>query len=820
MGRLIEKATGKVWTIPDEDFPEAVASGLYEIPEGETVTVVDDTTGLAGDVNAREATNYMDAYEARPESAEEFRAREDEVRKNREHGGIAGGVSTVLEGAANSATLGAYDFVGGQVFGDEFRTRRKEQKDVNSGLDMLGEGLGYLTPTGLAKAPGLIGKAAKYSPIGLAERAGQKIAARGLEKSAIKQIGYAGLGLGVEGAAVGLGESLSEYGLATSDLEREQAIGNVSSNVLFGAATGGALGAGAKGAGLALKKGKKIAQEMTEAAAEKRAIAELSDDVANLDIEGVRAARAAEQEKISEQIFENATGYQGLAREVNPMLAASAKEKRTLISLRRRIDGALANPKGFKKSPGAKIEDALQREEVAYRKILDDSDALMGRLSREDQALVKKLDEIEDGVLTGKLASRYGDLTGTKITKQMSEVGVEVGEDALADLRHALDNGQLVGARKKALDRIPELIEANLAQQEAITALKTGATPRLTELRIAEDALTSGAKAGKGTAQKIGEGAVLSGVTGALGAMGVPWTAAAVVGASVSEKLSSLIFGKLGKAAKNTAAKTSGYVGALLDASAKVGQAAPPLATKVLAGVRFGEEDKTDRSFHKSDLAKAFKARESEIYAQITMGPKGPTMKPAARQAVADQLAGVRLANPQLADSMETMFNRRLAFLARKLPKRPDYMKDSVGPDTWAPPTEEIRGWARYVAAAEDPSGVEERLADGTLTPEDVEAYREVYPERYLDIKQQIATRLPELQATLPIVKRMALSLFTDLDVEPSLNPIIFDRLQAQYGEEPGTEGGSQAPVPQPSFGAFGTNRSADKLKTPAQQRT
>ena len=32
-----------------------------------------------------------------------------------------------------------------------------------------------------------------------------------------------------------------------------------------------------------------------------------------------------------------------------------------------------------------------------------------------------------------------------------------------------------------------------------------------------------------------------------------------------------------------------------------------------------------------------------------------------------------------------------------------------------------MRTWARYVAAVEDPGGVEERLAAGTVTPEDAE---------------------------------------------------------------------------------------------------
>lgn len=798
---------------------EALASGKFRpVDDEQDIAISED--GDVSTVKGKDYEGYKKLYGAEDESAASFNRREDRARMENEHSGIGGKAATLIEGAVNSATLGAYDAVGGLVGGDEFRTRRKEEKLVNSGYDTAGEVLGYLAPTGFAKAPGALGKVARYSPVGLAERAGERIIATGAGRGAISQIARSGAGLAVEGALVGAGETLSDYGLATTDLEREQAIGNLGSNVFFGAATGGAIGAGTRGVGLAIKKGRKVAEDVAAKASAKRAVSELPESVSGLDLDGIRSARKSEQELISEQIFEQSSNYQKLAGDINPMLAASAKDKRKLISSRRKIDNALANPKGFKKSPGYKIEDALQREEIAYRNILEGREDLLAKFAREEAGLLKKLDKVQDGVLTGKLASKYGDLTNQKFTKGMTEAGVDASADEMARLRTALQNGELQGMRKQALDRIPELIDANLAQQNAITMLKEGATPRLAELRLAEDALKSAPKQTKGLLQQIGEGATMSGATAGLASVGVPWTAAAVMGSAVSEKLSSLIFGKISKATKGSAARTRGAVEKLLDAGGKVGKVTPPLATKILSGVRFGDEGDSNAKFHQGELAKAFKAREAELYSQVTMGPSGITMRPAARQKIADELAGVKLVDPRLADSMETLINRRISFLAKKLPKKPSYMADSVGPDTWTPNNQDIRGWARYVAAADDPTGVEERLADGTITPEDVEAYQEVYPERYQDIRQQIATRLPELQATLPIIKRMALSMFTGLDVEPSLNSIIFSHLQAQYGEEPGTDGGTQAPLPQADFGAFGSSRSADKLKTPSQNRT
>jgi hypothetical protein len=126
----------------------------------------------------------------------------------------------------------------------------------------------------------------------------------------------------------------------------------------------------------------------------------------------------------------------------------------------------------------------------------------------------------------------------------------------------------------------------------------------------------------------------------------------------------------------------------------------------------------------------------------------------------------------------------------------------------------EMRKTARYMAAIEDPIGIVERLSNGAITPEDAEVMREVYPEMYADIQQQIMAKLPTLQKTLPHQRRLALSIFSGLPVDPAMHPRILETLQASFTDEPGTEGGMQAPTPQPQFGSV-KNQEA----TPAEQR-
>lgn len=160
------------------------------------------------------------------------------------------------------------------------------------------------------------------------------------------------------------------------------------------------------------------------------------------------------------------------------------------------------------------------------------------------------------------------------------------------------------------------------------------------------------------------------------------------------------------------------------------------------------------------------------------------------------------------------MAARRVEFLASKLPKRPDLGHVPAGPDMWQPSEQQIRTFARLVSAVEDPGAVEERVANGSVLPDEVEAYRTVYPERYMDMQRQIIERLPTLRTRLPFERRLSLSIFTGVPVDPALSPPVLRVMQSMYAAEPGTEGGTQPPQAQPQFGSVSREQ-----PTPAQQR-
>jgi hypothetical protein len=290
--------------------------------------------------------------------------------------------------------------------------------------------------------------------------------------------------------------------------------------------------------------------------------------------------------------------------------------------------------------------------------------------------------------------------------------------------------------------------------------------------------------------------------------------------ASIGAKAVGGVRAAVGAAAKRSAAAASSFLGAgakAVAAAAPVASAGAALtATEVLSRARFGPGAVPSDGDRLPDF---FRQRSAEIREQTMVAQDGSIqMRPAARMAITRQLAPIAAADPILADRIETVLARKIAFMSSKLPKRPEVGGIQVGPDNWQPSELQMRSWARTVRACENPDGVEHRLAQGIVTPEEAEAYRACYPERLAALRTEIFAATPTLARTLSTKKKVALYVMTGVPTMPALQPNILAVLQASFAVEPGTAGGTTAPKPMPAFSALGTAKTMDQ-PTPAQKR-
>lgn len=605
----------------------------------------------------------------------------------------------------------------------------------------------------------------------------------------------------------------------------EQAASGLSSKFLLS----GEAGSEAGSTGKLVEKGLARAGEHLDLAT----AASTAPELAGLDAKGLRIARESELDSLAgrhaaERVAAKASSvddivqYQSAFKEANPYLVTGeGPASASFAKSSRAIRNALDDAEGLREAPG-KLLAPLRKQAQALEETIGEREAIAAKFEATNTKIARDLDmdiqTLPDAAthvqLEGKAARRYAAFSDVKVGKDAT---ISVAREDATQFLEALNAGEVRGEGQKAMDGLQGLLDQNKALQGKIkgaTAPMLGrselASDRLTAINSAHDVLMTPAKP-KSMIENMLGGSIMGHVAGAFSGMPI---VGPMIGAKVGALATDVVFGRMGKAAAESAVRSTKAVKSFIG-SAVLSPALPVLATRTLARVQYAPQAAPLPD--KPALADLFKARTDELKSQTMYGPDGkPVMRPEARAAMAAKLSAIRSVDSIGADKIETLAARRLEFLSSKIPRRPDLGGLPTGPDNWKPSDLEMRSFARFAAAIEDPGAVEERVAHGTVTPEDAEAYFAVYPERARAFQQAVIAQLPTMRTQLPFAKRMSFSIFTRLPVDPSMMPNILQVLQEGFAAEPNSNGGTQAPTASPQFGSI---KKSVELPTPSQSR-
>jgi hypothetical protein len=665
---------------------------------------------------------------------------------------VYGGVGGAIKAGVTGVARGA-SFGVTDALGDaeEFRNLR----EVNPGVSLVTELAGSIVAPGGGAAA--VAKGAKAtSAVGKVA----SVAARGTGQN----------------IAQGFGEAITEASLSESPLDIERLATSALTNSARNVVLGGAANIAGAAAGKALRVAKGKLDDVVARGAKVEGVAE---DLTALDAKGLRKAEATELQAIEQTRVGQRTT---VADEIKAHRVTAKDEKLFLAT------------QGAKAWEG--VDEALKKE--------------MGVVGKRTLVADRQLDRLLDNPKA--LAKRPGRALEAL---QQQESALEAMVARRADLENVF-KADTTPTRIKALDAADRALQRNRELQTKLADLaSTPTSQRLDDIVSARDGLTTGAKESMGA--KMAGGAAYSVGASAVGAIPIIGPLLApFAGAAASNAITGKLGGALSKATTEAAGRASKAVDAFLTVGGKIAPAAPVLASKVFAAYRYGDgdDDKDEPAPTKARLASTFRKRVDEVKRNTSYVDGKPKARPEYRQQVSARLAPLGISDPVMADRLESLAARKMEYLSSKVPRRPEMASVRTGPDRWQPSDLEMRSFARTMAAVEDPQGVLDRLAHGTVTPEDAQAMREVYPEMMADVTRQILERLPELQKSLPYKRRLALSVFTGAPVDPAMDPRILAVLQASFTDEPGTEGGTQAPKPMPAFGSV-KNQDA----TPSQIR-
>lgn len=773
MPRLYNKQLGRETFVPDELLEQARASGHYVIPADMEV-IVQTPRGRTVQAPLSSVAEAEDIAPVGEEAAIEARRK---AYYREENTGAAAQAGTFLENFFDTAFLGVPGLIG-RATDPEYAKHRRAREENYGKTAFTGKAAGLVGPSVAASGAGLAGKAARATGTGGATRVGA--AASRAVGGGVKG---AAAGFAAEGGILGLGAGAQELSLSEDPITLERIAETLSSNWLTGTVTGGVLGGGgsvvAKAGQKVLGRTKKALSNIRGQVASAPAVA---DDLVGKSPQELRILKEAETQAVKTA---REAGKIRVAEEITDLYNDTQKSK--WWSGLTDEKGKISGPKALRDASAISV-----RADKAIRNLVD----VPKTLSRDPHAALRALERSETALM--KVKEHLPDLVAKEQERGLSRLLDEGPE--------AFEKGS---SRLKGLQRIDNLLERNRGIQKKIKDLyEPVSSPRLTQIEDAERALSMVPKK-RTLVERVATGYAMGAMAGMVpgGAVGA---AVSVLAPEIIRGLASMVMKRLGRAAGESAARSSKSLEAFLDVTKTVAAKAPPSATRVLAGISYGGEPKKTKN-----LREAYYERENELRGQTMMAPDGRIiMTPAARRRLGERLDPIRAVDQIAADRIETIAARRLEFLASKLPKLPDIAVTQ--PQFWQHGTMLMRQFARYAAAAEDPGGVEERLVDGTITPEDAEAYRTVYPERFMDIQRRIIEQLPLLRQKLPFHRRLALSIFSGIPVDPAMDPRVVRVLQAQYVQEPNTVGGTMPPIASPQFGSVA--KSAPE-PTPAQKR-
>lgn len=405
------------------------------------------------------------------------------------------------------------------------------------------------------------------------------------------------------------------------------------------------------------------------------------------------------------------------------------------------------------------------------------------------------------------------------------ELGLNVADADLAKFRAAVGSGEVPMPLVQNMERAQQLLEKNRAMQarfaevaakptsKTVDELKTRLdqvkhdatpTPRLQ----AAKAHLADLQTPKGLAHTIATG--LGGAMGGAVGHAVGGPLGAIAGAFIGRDVGGQVFEKLtSKLVKSNAQRGKVIKSAIARMFGKGAGAVAkvlPNATKIIPAIQYATPKHVvsqlgpdDMKPSKDATVTAFRQRARELNSVVerdAMGGYQPRML--ALSDLHDRVAALWQIAPGVANGVEKLQAAKWAFLAEKLPRNPAPPTLQIGPDSWEPSKQQISLFARYMEVAERPEAAVERLADGTISPGDVETLKAIWPAHYDEIRQECMNHAATMQKTLPYVQRLNLSILLDVDVDPALSPAAMAVFQAPAPPppEPSRPSGPTKPLP------------------------
>lgn len=762
------------------------------------------------------------------ESASDVDARELQER----HGGALEQAKTFGEGALRGATVGLSDAALVDLLGDDYREAAEERRQANPTADIAGQVGGALAGSLATGGDSLAaeGTSLLSAPSRLVSSLGggaEGLAARGLEglgyegASTLGRIGAgaaeSGARFATEGAALGLGNSVSDAALGDTDWTAEHALSHMAEGAMYGLGTGALVGGASAAGRAALEKMVGEGSTLKDAVqqfGEKRAVKAVVGNNQKLYNEITNFGDNPENlQRLGRKLLDEDVPLSDLGAGIKTLDQKAEEAAATRRTIAEQIDKA-----GVKVDAPAVLEHVDEQVARLRAVSLGSHDAVASRIESEIAPLRKAVED------EGR---EYSFSDWWKLRQKLDETlnwakrAGDPATDNLRELRRTIDSGLDDAIAKHAEGQAQILTVGQPAERAAAEAsMKQDLAGRwkqsgrdygdwVTLRDAAEEQANRNEKNRFISASDYGVGAGVGHAASVLGAIAHGSLVGALPGMALGAA-SSL-------AHKFIRERGAGALARLADWASSAELSTSHVADR-LAGLEGGRapllqvaKDTGRRAALLTELHADDQKHFEHVRNALLASEQSPATLGERIQRVIEPIAGEQ---PEVASAMARKLNEDHQYLVSQLPQPLGQFGRSLAPADKKPLVSKS-DQKKFMSKAEavfTPGRALKKLADGKVDFDAIDALKARRPELWNSLRTKIAMKCAEPGADVSHRRRVFLSVAFDIPADPTMAPGSLAAIGASLAPP--------APEAEPAPSKVNPSEFSKSMATPSQQAT
>lgn len=752
MSKIYNTQTKKPEALSEDELDSAIIQGTHSYPAADKINVVDPSGQTVSVASTDLKDALMQGYSIeKPRQA----AVREYVEENK---GLSGTAKVALGKLADEAAMGIPGIIYEKT-GDPLEVAKWEAlKKEHAAATAIGSTAGFV---GSLLVGGPLFKGATKAGQVASKVVGKQLAAAGIErgsesiaKSLVARMAEKGAQLGVEGAVVSAPRAITEAALGDPEQAAE--------SLLYGAGLGSVLGI----AGGAIEPAVgKVIQKFKDSVSEGSALKRFQEE---------RAAKALGFTK--GQIKKLKGGQDEAVKIAKDILDARLESGERIITPLSETSDIAKRVETLRQEAGAKMErvyKTLDEKAVPAFNPLDVAskiDEEIGGFWRSpiNRAESNQLEAtLESLLVRGQNPISFAEAQGLK--EEIGKVAYPMGR-----------NPPIVTPKVEIAQKAYRIVNEALDKAVDTAASQVGDGGLLKELQDARRSYAVAKKAGKALGEKVSseQGNKLFGLTDTIAGIGIGSgvgaipAAATVLGKKALEKYGNQIIATANfdgllaaEQALKRVQKKLASIPEAIDAMSSGGKGTSRVST--IGAFSRLLQNSLDRNESFSDLSR-----------KIT----DPNANP---RKMSDDVASVSSAfsnwgAPTVGSAFNLKMTQALQYLDANMPK-PITPPNPFIKTKFKPSDADISSFERKLHTVMDPFSVIDDLKNGSVTKEQVDTLKVVYPKIYQQIQTRVIEHISSSETTVPYQNRLKLSLLLDLPLDPSLSQQAIRTLQTTY---------------------------------------